>query len=232
MPFYAATSWPDIDAYMYNYSEFATSYAQDKGGCMKWYVYKDTGSSYKMILDHNTTGVAVPYASFAYVDEDTGEGWSGGRVNYCADKYQNLEDQKNCFDVITTTLKRDTEEWEIEDIDLISAEEMAEILEIENWEVDSYEIYDISHNYEWLLDNGETGDNASCDEPSCFVDGYWTKTKDITYIDYEGDNGVSFWSWGISTTKTRFSLINDYHTEMNDNYGIRPVITVPKNYFK
>ena len=26
-----------------------------KTGCMKWYIYKDLGDSYKMILDHNTT---------------------------------------------------------------------------------------------------------------------------------------------------------------------------------
>ena len=28
-----------------------------KEGCMRWYVYKDTGNEYKMILDHNTTPI-------------------------------------------------------------------------------------------------------------------------------------------------------------------------------
>ena len=28
-----------------------------KEGCMRWYVYEDTGNEYKMILDHNTTPI-------------------------------------------------------------------------------------------------------------------------------------------------------------------------------
>lgn len=28
---------------------------ETKTGCMKWYIYDDSGDNYKMILDHNTT---------------------------------------------------------------------------------------------------------------------------------------------------------------------------------
>ena len=34
-----------------------------KTGCMKWYIYDDSGDKYKMILDHNTTGNGVAWNS-------------------------------------------------------------------------------------------------------------------------------------------------------------------------
>ena len=33
----------------------AVSTTGTKTGCMKWYAYKDDGTNYTMILDHNTT---------------------------------------------------------------------------------------------------------------------------------------------------------------------------------
>ena len=33
----------------------STSTSETKEGCMKWYIYNDSGSTYKLILDHNTT---------------------------------------------------------------------------------------------------------------------------------------------------------------------------------
>ena len=38
-----------------NVNEFGT-YTGVKKGCMKFYIYDDTGDTYKMILDHNTSG--------------------------------------------------------------------------------------------------------------------------------------------------------------------------------
>ena len=67
---------------MANIGEYRT-HTGVTSGCMKFYVYDDTGDNYKLILDHNTTGWASwsydelePLAALSQLKEDT-FGWIG-----------------------------------------------------------------------------------------------------------------------------------------------------------
>ena len=245
MPLHAATSWAEIDEYMNNggYYESATSYASNNNGCMKFYVYKDTGDYYKLILDHNTTAVIAPVLEIHFIDEDTGEEAQDSAINYCTTKYSTESDIYACLSLYDNILKRDTVGWEDENPTMITAEEVAEILEIDNFDVSSYpEDIEIESGYEWLFDNTEIGSNDECLEPSCFVNGFWTNSVEITSVEVGDYSSSAYYNmWGISSfgdphdSKTFFfhrDAHNDsWYPQYNRNVGIRPVITIPKSYF-
>ena len=243
MPLYAATSWAEIDNYMGypGYYESATSYASNNSGCMKFYVYKDTGDNYKLILDHNTTAVVAPVLEEKYIDEDTGDGYSYGKIDYCISRYSTDDEINTCLYLYDDILKRDTTGWVDQHPTMMTAEEVAEILEIDNFDDSSYpEDIEIETGYEWLFDNTETGSNDECLEPSCFVDGFWTNSIEITDIDTSNAR-VYYNMWGISSfgnpyePKTflfhRDAQSDSWYLAFNRNIGIRPVITVPIEYF-
>ena len=246
IPLYAATSNPEIDN-KYDLIEstsiyrMATSYAVPNysspannynGGCMKWYVYKDTGNSYKMILDHNTTAYSYAYGGDRNLEIPTSENL---KVE-CQRKYHTTKEIHDCLYVLDDVIERDTVDW-VDDVDIISAEELAEIIGAENFDSSVNSIISLPDGYSWLLDNTEVDttslDRQPCTEPTCFVQGYWTNNTNHTIIDKESDYNT-YISWyidnsGLNYTTNSWGL---YAKHEHNRIGIRPVITVSKSLFK
>lgn len=147
---YPATSWPDLDwegdasdnsrsTLIYSNHE---KYASSNDGCMKFYVYKDTGDSYKMILDHNTTLSMKPFPITAYVtnyanktggfcwDWDNTDClnnyWYRFAADYCDSKASNFSEYIDCLYIGDDIIERDTDGW-ISSAEYITAEEIADI---------------------------------------------------------------------------------------------------------
>ena len=252
MPIYVATSNAIYDDYADenrdypgNYYNSATSWARNNSGCMKWYVYKDTGNAYKMILDHNTTVLTSPVLSGKYYDSDSKVGGTNPTA-YCLSKYNNIDDVISCTYLAGKILKRDTNGWEDENATMIERDEIIEIIERETPErLSDYNI-DLTNGYEWLIDNMEGEDNHDCLEPSCYSKGYWTKEKGfecegtmgdctIEYLRYElhESYSVHYPAPIMSYIKEDKTLSEEYGISPSPSWvGIRPVITVPKSYFK
>ncbi len=198
-------------------SSNVNSDTETKTGCMKWYAYEETSSTYTAILDHNTTSMLA---------------WNS--------KGDNTDDSE-----IIEQLKTDTSNWDKSlSARLISADEIAKIVDPTNTMefnsktsgIDKYFYFqDLSQTidstnecatnnnckYAWLYDrtskvckeklgclNNATGNHNG--------DGYWTSTKiynDASNVFRVGSDGTLYFM--NAKTSTRF--------------GIRPVITVSKS---
>ena len=220
---------------------------------MKWYAYKDDGTNYTMILDHNTSG---------------GVAWNGTNEIWT---------EKPPMKEVEEQLKVDSSTWE-ESIKntarLISADEVAEITganrddtlkwnskkkyvgvtavnNIEN-EISEYffdgngNTYDGwrlktqtpgSNKYAWLFDytfnctGSSTEFGCSYKDNQLYpgkggqkiIEGYWTDTAVIV------PNSIEVYK--ALTVRYRGNIINTI-MESNQSFGIRPVITVSKNMFE
>ena len=195
-----------------------------KSGCMKWYAYKDDGTNYTMILDHNTTPLVA---------------W-------------NSEETNTSMKELATALNNDKSTWKEElNARLITADEIAEITGANSNETlkwDSSKTYgtdDIETKVSWIyLDgSGTTYSNVDgwqkqvanatikskyawlyntggCIEYGCNVEdssnvGYWTSTP-VT--------GFPTLAWFVDRLDTlSFNGVN-----YASYYGVRPVITISK----
>ena len=192
-----------------------------KNGCMKFYIYDDSGDTYKMILDHNTTN---------------GVAWNSENIN---------TEMKE----VAEQLLIDTNGWVVPSR-LITAEEIAAITKNTTWDVtdisdttgpfidynwfcfdtNSHECTAKSQGnsaYAWLYNYTKSCTLSGCDFNNNDVGatGYWTSTpkagssKHVWYISYEGR---------LATNKG-----NLYNYGTNAEYlGIRPVITISKSIIK
>ena len=174
-----------------------------KEGCMKWYAYKDDGTNYTMILDHNTTALVA---------------WNSTGSN---------SEMKE----VKTALESDTSNWK-ETARLITADEVAQITKNTsfNGATSTYDkwFYLDSNNqtqvadsttkskYAWLYDytNGCTSYGCNTDNSSNY--GYWTSTPVV---------GYSYGAWYVS----RNGYLNNIDVDYGNGYGVRPVITISKS---
>ena len=180
-----------------------------KTGCMKWYIYKDNGSSYQAILDHNTTATVE---------------W-----NSSDDNSDNTE--------ILNVLSADTTGWASSlSPRLITADEVATITGANtqiSWDsskttsdwfcLDSKQLDSNTwcaksqgtSNYAWLFDNTNGCTSYGCNTANSSNYGYWTSTA------YAG-NGSLVWRVG------RSGLLDNI-VASNTGRGVRPVITISKS---
>ena len=209
-----------------------------KFGCMKFYIYDDSGDTYKMILDHNTSGNVL---------------WG-----YAKDK-------NVAVSTLPERLNADTKDWQV-DVDVISADEIAHIVGIDskdalNWSVKGIENSRDGRNwfyldgsgktvegwqtkivsetnkskYAWLFDyTNECIDNGCTKEDN---NGYmakdnWEKHALDSVLGYWTKDGTaaSDYAYGYSVYSAKLSKesaksIMSYY----GGYGIRPVVTVKKN---
>ena len=201
-----------------------------KEGCMKWYAYKDDGTNYTMILDHNTTALVAWNSSGNNADE---------------------------MNKVKIALKSDTLNWK-QTAKLITADEVAEITgakEVLDWTSDkTYADSPVkgrsiswfyldgtdttwhtqvakstgTSKYAWLFDNtyGCTsyGCNISDDyqhkygtaESKNNIYGYWTSTPVV---------GNSDFAWSVY----RNGYLNYSYDAGGVSRGVRPVITISKS---
>ena len=170
-----------------------------KEGCMKWYIFDDSGNNYTMILDHNTTATVA---------------WNSTGSN---------SEMKE----VASQLQEDTKTWDSSlNVRLITANEVAKITgntkfdaneEGQSWfYLDGKKVTDKNASqYAWLYDytNGCTSNGCSIDDLN--TDGYWTSSSctgsesDVWIIYRDGSLTVS----AVSDTDS----------------GLRPVITISKS---
>ena len=182
-----------------------------KIGCMKWYIYSEDDSNYTMILDHNTTAEVV----------------------------YNSTGKKTEMKEAKTALESDTSTWDKSlNARLITANEVAKITGNTSFYEktagpDTYFYFDNNgpsqvanstnkSKYAWLYDH-----TNGCEQYGCNIEnsgtsstttyGYWTS------VPVAGRNN---YVWYVC----RYG--NLYRLDAKSFWGIRPVITVPKNVIK
>ena len=184
----------------------AVSTTGTKTGCMKWYIYKDDGKNYTMILDHNTT---VKLA------------WNTSNKNV---SYEESNIKPEVDKLVSESKWVDTPR-------LISAEEIAQItgntsFDSTNWETWFY--FDSNSTtktvtsqgaskYAWLFDYTKGCTSWGCNVADSSNEGYWTST---TY----GTAGSGSFVWRVHWDGTLGVDIAS-----GTGGGIRPVITIPKS---
>ncbi len=236
-----------------NVNEFGTP-TLIKEGCMKWYVYKDDGKNYTMILDHNTT---------VHVQ------WNSTLTN------DSKEDHK--MKEVGEQLEKDIGNWDTSiknTARLISADEIAELTganKEDNLKWNSNKILGLGNSlaendkeqfigwyyldgsgstygewrkktyilsrYDWLFNYTYSCLGAS--------GGYFCSVADSNSYrsDYDGKKYFSGGYWTSTlfapsqvqdSLEFKVSIIDDYGRLHNSSpliaqsYGIRPVITIPK----
>ena len=173
-------------------------------GCMKWYIYDDSGDTYKVILDHNTT------AQSAY----------------------NLTDSNTEAVDANKALQEDIISWVDNIKETARLIEFDEVMKIINQEVSSKSSYYFdgesktgkgTSKYAWLYDYTTYCENYGCNykESNSFngynVSGYWTQTPVANTTSYAWF--VNDYGWiGYGSSAKNYS-----------SYGIRPVITISKS---
>ena len=214
-------------------------------GCKKFYIYKDNGTTYKMIMDRNTT-TKIAWVSKVDYNNDTEFGTYGNT-------------SKGAL-TAKTQLVLDTAGW-IGSPDLISADEIAELVgasststiawsstkpsgttvatqsswfyldgmynntsnepgpktysSSDGWQK-QYANSTTKSNYAWLYDYTKTCTSYGCNIALASTNGYWTKTKHYNQINI---------AWCINESG---KLSNQYVSTKNQ-FGIRPVLEVPKS---
>ena len=214
----------------------ATSYATTNDSCMKWYVYKDTGTSYKMLLDHNLTATVTPVPQIdsakcfkREIDETL--------------EYENFTDEeKECIYYLSKELKRDTEGWHFTP----SIMTLSEIEEATNLTISSSESLS-NEEYYWLFDNTKINKNYRQDEntyketfgdKAAVDDGYWLEPfYDISYSPYYNPPLMYASQYRVMCHDYNGGYCNiestsSYETKDTYSIGVRPTITVPKTVFK
>ncbi len=171
-----------------------------KTGCMKWYIYDDSGDSYKMILDHNTTKMITFNSS------------------------NNNSNPQALYD----RLDADTADWDKTKLStgILTAADVAAISGINSFNSANSTYYSLgtevnSSNgkgrsaFGWLYDYTRECETHGCDHEVSTGYGHWTTTpvsgnkKTVWLINYFG-----------RLTFTEASL---------GNWGIRPIVTVSKS---
>ena len=187
----------------------SSSLTETKTGCMKWYIFDDSGDDYTMILDHNTTAKIR---------------WYSSNVNIA---YESSNLKAVVDDLVTTS------EWKVAPR-IITAPEVMAITNNQDFSLSSSDWYCLGSNtkdypngepqcnastnkkYAWLFDYTNNCTTYGCDVPDSSNNGYWTSTL----------VGNSVYVWFVY----RNGSLNNY-TSSSLSAGIRPVITLSKSYF-
>ena len=191
-------------------------------GCMKFYIFDDSGDNYVMILDHNTSGDVA---------------WNGKNRN-------------TSMNEVAIRLSEDTNGW-VGSPRLMDADEVAAIVKNTSWrkstarstnyfyfgsktttEYSSQNAAEkiMQRRYAWLFDNlyqsinygGSVEDNNQYIYGSNYgksnITGYWTSSP-VT--------GSDTFVWRV----TRDGCLDDSSANESSVYGVRPVITLSKSEF-
>lgn len=202
-------------------------------GCMKFYIYDDSGDKYKLILDHNTSGSVAWNSSggnssmnevAARLTEDT-SGWLGSPRLITADEIAHIVGVDTTLNWDSTDANSDSFYF---DEDAISSPHI-EIYGGSNSNESTANSSNKSR-YAWLYDN-----TCNCGQNGCNIEdnneypygtknsanveciyGYWTSSASASY---------SVYAWRVSSA----GLLAGDSVEHDDVCGVRPVITLSKS---
>ncbi len=190
-----------------------------KEGCLKFYIYDDSGDNYKMILDHNTTATVVWVSKDDYNDDET---W-------------NLGNSRNSKGPLTANaqLATDTTGWGGSPR-LITADEIVTITDSSTFNdfngISTGWFYfdgtgtrkqtqaansSIKSKYAWLFDYTNECTSYGCNIADSSNKGYWTSNP---------VNGDMVNIWSVHRSGSLY-----YYSVSDSELGIRPVITVSKS---
>ena len=207
----------------------SVSTTETKTGCMKWYIFDDSGDNYTMILDHNTT------ARIKWNDSNSNVAYESSNLKPVVD------------DLVTTS------GWEVTPR-LITADEVNTIVGgVSTWNASDSSTwfyfegtgtknqtkptYNSSNrsSYDWLYNNLNKCKTSSTDYGCTIEDGntytgygtagdgntwgYWTSTP-------VGTAGSGSDVWGVDNSGS----LNFFYANFT-HFGIRPVIEVSKSLF-
>ena len=209
-------------------------------GCMKFYIYDDTGDNYKMILDHNTSGNLQWNSSGSNstmnevanrLNEDT-FGWVGNPRLITADEVAHIVGADS-NSTIKWTLNKNYNESP-SDIDTYSSwyylDASGTTYSASNgWQKPTANASNKSR-YAWLYDN-----TYLCNTYGCNIEDnnmYPHPTKNSTYTSYIYGYWTNDATTGSSTTAWRVGdcgNILSMNANVTDIAGVRPVITIPKS---
>ena len=201
----------DLETYCYSENSINTQGAEI--GCKRFYIFDDTGDTYKMILDRNTTSYVA---------------WNSDEENSNSEMREVLE-----------ALENDTEGW-IGNPRLITANEVASAIDSTIWssstatqtdgmyfgsrgmikyDNQSEENKARQRSYHWLFDytNGCTDNGCSIADNS--TKGYWTSTPLVN---------DEFYVWMVYCT----GYLGNSDATNDDIFGVRPVIELSKSIFE
>ena len=177
-----------------------------KTGCMKFYIFDDSGDTYKMILDHNTTALVAyntkqPYyveysqASIkSTVDSDT-TGWVGSSRLITANEIATITN--------TTTYDGSTSKWFYFNGTGDNKHTQASSSQGDN-------------EYAWLFDYTNGCESYGCNTADSSTSGYWTSSS---VSDRSGN------AWSVHSR----GRLNYILGSSDVTYGVRPVITINKS---
>ena len=198
---------------------WSTGIVPNESGCMRFYIFENSGNTYKMILDHNTSRTVWITESDYLEAGGTQEDWNA-----------NIRNNKGPI----TALKRlaeDTENW-IGNPRLMTSEEVRTItrgpstgayyfgsLNNTNYANQTEEEQARQTSYAWLFNY-----LSDCLSYGCTIKGsnygYWLN-------DAWTSNSSQRYMYQSSISKS-----GDLDGAISVNYGVRPVIELPKSLFE
>ena len=203
----------------------SVSTTEVKTGCMKWYIFNDSGDNYKLILDHNTTA----------------------RIKWNDDNKNVVYEQSNLKAVVDDLVT--TSGWEVTPR-VITAEEVNQITGKTGFDASSTSSWyyfddpskgqtkatfseSVRSSYDWLYNNLNKCRTYSTDYGCTIEDnntytGYGTAGEGQTWAYWTstpvGTAGSGSYVWNV----IRYGSLNDSNAN-NPNTGVRPVITISKS---
>ncbi len=205
-------------------------------GCMKWYAYKDDGTNYTMIADHNITGKVA----WNETNGTSSTNYNGPKevleaLSTATSNWSEKLVAPTSYTANWTDRNGDNQTYTINYEDygnkarLISAEEIYEI--IGNGTKDLNSISDGymdtncngsgkcstgENKYAWLLDNIEDCTEYGCNVAQSGNYGYWTSSADAS------DSAIA---WDVNG----YGYLGYNYVFYAGDYGVRPVIIVSKS---
>lgn len=202
-----------------------------KTGCLKFYIYDDTGSNYKLILDHNTSSNVYWNSSGNNADgmnevlsrlfEDT-DGWIGSPRLIEANEVAHIVGTDREDTLNWDQSKKTNDEVKYSEVFWFYFDGSGNTY-VNGWLNSSADSTNKS-KYAWLYDN-----TYNCEQYGCFVQ------DSEKYLSTTGNRDIhGYWtsSAAIGTTENAWYV----HEKGNLNFryinqesvGVRPVITIPK----
>ena len=154
-----------------------------KEGCMKWYAYNDDGTSYEMILDHNTTAVS----------------WSASKTQVTTDT-KNWDSSLNARLITANEVAKITGNTSFNSLNATNSDWFC--LDTNQSDTNNYcSKSQGTSKYAWLFDYTNECTNYGCNIADSSAYGYWTNNavadsssyawvvnrRDSLYIGYVGD---------------------------------------------
>ena len=190
-----------------------------KTGCMKWYIFNNSGDYYKMILDHNTTATQQ-WEKTDSTSSSTTASYNSSLAKVEVDKLISESKWKVQPRLIT-----------VNEVNSITGRKTFDSNDFaNNYCLDDPQTYmyakmcsTITGNHSWLYNYTDGCLNYGCDIEDSSTQGYFTSDT-LTY--------QQSWGYGHRVWSIKYFDQLAYFGVAEEKGGIRPVITISKSIIK